>query len=36
MEMTSKSDFYREITENESVIGIIDEFLQSLVKVHYQ
>lgn len=26
----SKSDFYREITENESVIGIIDEFLQSL------
>ena len=27
----SKSDFYREITENESVIGIIDEFLQSLV-----
>ena len=28
----SKSDFYREITENESVIGIIDEFLQSLGK----
>ena len=26
----SKSDFYREITENDSVIGIIDEFLQSL------
>ncbi len=25
-----KSDFYREITENESVIGIIDEFLQNL------
>ncbi|WP_064967249.1 hypothetical protein [Tenacibaculum ovolyticum] len=28
----SKSDFYREITENESVIGIIDEFMQSLGK----
>ena len=28
----SKSDFYREITENESVIGIIDEFLQKLVQ----
>lgn len=28
----SKSDFYREITENESVIGIIDEFLQTLVQ----
>ena len=28
----SESDFYREITENESVIGIIDEFLQSLGK----
>ena len=28
----SKSDFYREITENESVIGIIDEFLQGLVQ----
>ncbi|PRX56798.1 hypothetical protein [Flagellimonas meridianipacifica] len=26
----SKSDFYREITENESVIGIIDEFLQKI------
>lgn len=26
----SKSNFYREITESESVIGIIDEFLQSL------
>jgi hypothetical protein len=29
-DIQSKSDFYREITENESVIGIIDEFLQSL------
>jgi len=28
----SKSDFYREITENDSVIGIIDEFLQKLVQ----
>lgn len=28
----SKSDFYREITENDSVIGIIDEFLQKLVE----
>ena len=28
----SKSDFYREITENESVIGIIDAFLQGLVQ----
>lgn len=28
----SKSDFYREITENESVIGIIDKFLQKLVQ----
>jgi len=28
----SKSDFYREITENEGVIGIIDEFLQALVQ----
>jgi len=28
----SKSDFYREITENESVIGIIDEFLQKLAQ----
>lgn len=27
-----KSDFYREITENESVIGIIDEFLQKLAE----
>lgn len=28
----SKSDFYREIIENENVIGIIDEFLQKLVQ----
>lgn len=28
----NKSDFYREIIENESVIGIIDEFLQKLVQ----
>lgn len=28
----SKSDFYREITENESVIGIIDQFLEKLVQ----
>ena len=28
----SKSDFYREITENESVIGIIDDFLQKLAQ----
>ena len=27
----SQSDFYREVTENKSVIGIIDEFLQKLV-----
>ncbi|SHG59252.1 hypothetical protein [Flagellimonas flava] len=31
-ESQSKSDFYRQITENENVIGIIDEFLQSLVQ----
>ncbi|NNG27786.1 MAG: hypothetical protein HKM87_09695, partial [Ignavibacteriaceae bacterium] len=29
----SKSDFYREITENQGVIGIIDEFLQKLVQL---
>lgn len=28
----SESDFYREVTENESVIGIIDEFLQKLAQ----
>ena len=28
----SKSDFYREVTENEQVIGIIDEFLECLVR----
>ena len=28
----SKSDFYREITENESVIGIIDEYLEKLLQ----
>tara|TARA_R110001592_G_scaffold12248_4_gene58830 strand:- start:301 stop:1902 length:1602 start_codon:yes stop_codon:yes gene_type:complete len=28
----SKSDFYREVTENESVIGIIDQFLEKLVQ----
>ena len=28
----SKSDFFREITENETVIEIIDEFLQKLVQ----
>lgn len=28
----SQSEFYREVTENESVIGIIDEFLQSLIQ----
>ena len=28
----SKSDFYREITENESVIGIVDQFLQNLAQ----
>lgn len=27
----SKSDFYTEVTKNESVIGIIDQFLQKLV-----
>lgn len=31
-EEQNKSDFYREVTENDSVIGIIDEFLQQLVK----
>ena len=31
-DIQSKSDFYREVTENESVIGIIDEFLQKLVQ----
>lgn len=28
----SKSDFYKEVTENDSVIGIIDEFLEQLVE----
>ncbi len=28
----SKSDFYKEVTENESVIGVIDEFLEQLVE----
>lgn len=28
----SKSEFYREITENENVIGIIEEFLQRIMK----
>lgn len=28
----SKSDFYREITENENVIGVIDDFLQTLIE----
>lgn len=31
-DLQSKSGFYRVVTENESVIGIIDEFLQQLVK----
>lgn len=31
-DIQSKSDFYIEVTENESVIGIIDEFLQKLVQ----
>jgi hypothetical protein len=30
----SQSDFYSEITENESVIGIIDEFLQDISKTN--
>lgn len=31
-DIQSKSDFYKEVTENESIIGIIDEFLQKLVQ----
>lgn len=28
----SKSDFYREITENDSVVGILDQFLEKIVQ----